>query len=522
MEWSEYTMRHKWTNLLCASTLLSIIATASCIPRAATTSVQAAQPCVPTTAGTVPVTVNLAAPTTPTVTAFAVNIQQADELAPNSAKQRVDHYILQQMQPAYARLHFSVHGDTFGSIPEIVQGQWDFTHLDNAVAALRAEHQPFFLNVRSAPAWMFNSQGNLRDPSFNEFATYMARLVGWYNKGGFTDDNGVYHHSGHYGWITTWEIWNEPNSGYEIPAPVADPSATWMQAANFARLYDVTTAAMRAVDPTIQTGGPTVSSYPDNPYIQTFVHDIREPLNFLSFHFYAIGAQSEPDTEIFNEVLGQRLLDRIVAIQKIVQQEKPTEHIPLWIDELGFNEIARLPVDPRGTSLLAYAYVATVFTLLEEHGVALYGQFPVLGDAQQSLANYQTLAIYPIFWLYVNVNHAFPPGMAMVPVSSTTGLSALAALTPDKKHLRLMLGNIRVKAPTDNNGTGVAQQVCITIAGLPSGAHTAQVWTYDAQTLKHNGPATAQTVALGQTPRTSTLALNLGGYSATIIDIPLQ
>jgi hypothetical protein len=470
----------------------------------------------------VPVTVNLAAPTAPSVTAFSVNIQQADELAPASPKEQVDHTILQQLQPAYARLHFSVHGDSFGSIPEIVQGQWDFSHLDAAVAALRAEHQPFFLNIRSAPAWMFDSQGNLRDPTFQEFATYMARLVSWYNKGGFTDDNGVYQHSGHYGWIKIWEIWNEPNSGYEIPAPVPDPSATWMQAQDFARLYDVTTSAMRAVDPTILTGGPTVSSYPDNPYIQTFVHDIQEPLNFLSFHFYAIGSQKDPDATIFNEVVGTRLLDRLTAIQAILRQEKPGEDIPLWLDELGFNEISRLPIDPRGTSLLAYAYVADVFTLLEQQRVALYGQFPVLGNAQQGLANYQTYAIYPIFWLYVQVAHAFPPGMRLLPTSAHAGLSTLAALTPDKKDLRLLLGNVQVKSPTDNNGTGVAQPVCVVINGLPAGVHTARVWSYDAQTLAHSGPAAAQTVALGHTATTATLALPLGGYSATVIDISLN
>src|SRR6185437_10547357 len=105
---------------------------------------------------------------------------------------------------------FGFHGTT--SLPESRPGQWDFTAPDTAISNMRAQHTTFILNVRSAPPFMFNSSGKLRDGTFHEYARYLARLVGWYNKGGFTDDAGVYHHSGHQGWIHTWEIWNEPSS----------------------------------------------------------------------------------------------------------------------------------------------------------------------------------------------------------------------------------------------------------------------------------------------------------------------
>lgn len=467
-----------------------------------------------------PAQVNLADPSTTAITAFGTNIQQADELAPPSPKAQAVQGILQTWQPALVRLHFGVHGDTFGSLPESVQGRWDFGHLDAAVAALRALHQPVFLNVRSAPAWMFNNQGQLRDPTFREFATYMARLVGWYNMGGFTDDAGNLHVSGHYHWISTWEIWNEPNSGFEIPAPVPDPAATWMQPEDFARLYNVTVAAMRAVDPSIQTGGPAVSSYPDNPYIRTFLHDVTEPLDFLSLHFYGIYDQQMPDAALFADLQGLRLLERILAIKAIVQQEKPGQSIPLWIDELGFNENSRQRVDPRGTSPVAFAYVADTFTLLEQQQVALFGQFPTLGNAQQSLVDWKTHRVYPIFWLYAQLTRSFPPGMKMLPVHlpNTARLSVLATLTPDMHSLRLLIGNSAVQSPDDNNGKGISQSLCLMITGARAGIHTvAHIWQFDAQTGS-NAPPSVQNVALNQ----SDVALTLPGYSATVLDILLQ
>lgn len=39
---------------------------------------------------------------------------------------------------------------------------------------------------------------------------YYGRLLAWYTRGGTTDECGVYHFSGHFYNITTWEVFNEP------------------------------------------------------------------------------------------------------------------------------------------------------------------------------------------------------------------------------------------------------------------------------------------------------------------------
>lgn len=84
------------------------------------------------------------------------------------------------------------------------------------------------LNLATIPEWMFKTakpvfypadpdvldyeyeQGNeLRDPSMKEVADYFARLAGWYTQGGFKDENGVWHESGHHYHVEYWEVLNE-------------------------------------------------------------------------------------------------------------------------------------------------------------------------------------------------------------------------------------------------------------------------------------------------------------------------
>jgi hypothetical protein len=58
------------------------------------------------------------------------------------------------------------------------------------------------------PAWNYEQGTVLRDPSFQEVGDYYARLLSWYTKGGFTDEYGMYHSSGHHYHIPIWEVRN--------------------------------------------------------------------------------------------------------------------------------------------------------------------------------------------------------------------------------------------------------------------------------------------------------------------------
>lgn len=485
--------------------------------------------CASATAGAMPVTVALNGASQPAVTALSTNVAAITNLEPqDGALPHAAWDMLRQWNPPMVRLHFGFYGGAGPSLPEAQPGSWDFTQLDALIGQLRAQGISFYLEVRTAPPWMFNAIGQLRDPTFQEFATYMARLVGWYNKGGFTDEAGHFHASGHSGWVHTWEVWNEPNSSFEIPAPVPSRPATWLAPERFAQLYDTAAQAMRRVDPAIAIGGPAISSYPDIPYLQNFVHNVHEPLNFLAFHFYAIGDAQTPDQDIFNAVYGPRFADRLNAAHQILATEKPGQAIPIWIDEVGVNEVSHLPSDPRGTSPLAYAFISEVFALASTQQVALLVQFPLVGTNQLALLDEQSHQIYRPFWFYELLARAFPPGAALVPLATPagSGLVGLAAIAPDGQSLRLLVANSRVAHATDVGGTGVPTPVHLTMIGrwqgttIPPGA-TATAWAFDAAASDKGLPAPC---AIGVTVNgAAPPAFNvvIGGYGAMIIDLPL-
>ena len=113
---------------------------------------------------------------------------------------------------------------------------WDFSLIDPMTLDFldaQAGHS-VVLNFSTAPAWLFKTdkpvtypadpdqpvwdytQGTeLRDPTGKELGDYYARLVSWYTQGGFTDEFGKRHESGHRRKIDYWEVLN---SGPRAPA----------------------------------------------------------------------------------------------------------------------------------------------------------------------------------------------------------------------------------------------------------------------------------------------------------------
>ena len=63
--------------------------------------------------------------------------------------------------------------------------------------------------------------GALVDPTCETMARHIGRVVGWYTRGGFTDDCGHWHHSGlHYEWYGL-SILNEDEHGIKPEGGIA-------------------------------------------------------------------------------------------------------------------------------------------------------------------------------------------------------------------------------------------------------------------------------------------------------------
>ena len=131
------------------------------------------------------------------------------------------------------------------------------------------------------PTWTYNEGTELRDPTGKEVADYFARLVSWYVNGGFTDEYGKRHESGHHFQIPYWEVLNEPD---------LEHNTTPQQ---YTARYDAIVAAIHKVSPATKFVGVSLAFPSGHPemfeyFLNPKNHKRGTPLDMISYHFYAV------------------------------------------------------------------------------------------------------------------------------------------------------------------------------------------------------------------------------------------
>jgi hypothetical protein len=122
----------------------------------------------------------------------------------------------------------------------------------------------------------YNNATKLKDSTLRELSNYYARLVSWYVNGGFTDECGVYHHSGHHFKIEYWEVLNEPEAEHTIQPDL------------YGRIYDAVVTAIHKVSPSTKFVGLALALR-NYSYIESFItpenHEPGIPIDIISYHF---------------------------------------------------------------------------------------------------------------------------------------------------------------------------------------------------------------------------------------------
>ncbi len=215
--------------------------------------------------------------------------------------------------------------------PENGKTFWDFTLMDQITEdfMLATAGHPVVFDFGTVPRWMFTTKTptrypanpddidwsyvadkELNDSTVQRFAEYQARLAGWYIKGGFEDEVGEWHASGHHYNVDYWEVLDEPDGDNLTPA-------------QYTQFYDAVVEAVRKVVPGMKFIGPALTpnviARPD--YMIYFLdpknHGAGIPVDMVSYHFYSL-----PDSDETPEVMQHTIFaqaDQLMSAAQYVE-----------------------------------------------------------------------------------------------------------------------------------------------------------------------------------------------------------
>jgi hypothetical protein len=279
---------------------------------------------------------------------------------------------------------------------------WDFSLIDPmTIDFLNATegHQPV-MNFSTMPTWLFKTdkpvtypadpnqpvwnytQGTeLRDPTGKEMADYYERLVSWYVKGGFTDENGVRHESGHHYKLPIWEVLNEVESEHAMTAEA------------YTKRYDAIVEGIHRASPETKFMGMALSAPKEHPeFFEYFLnpanHKAGIPLDYVSYHFYASPTPSQNISDwqytFFDQADG--FLSTVRYVENIRKRLSPNTKSDL--DELGvILPTDNTPVDkvppPTAYWNLAGSLYAYLFVELARLQIDVIGESQMVGYPTQ-------------------------------------------------------------------------------------------------------------------------------------------
>jgi Glycosyl hydrolases family 39 len=410
--------------------------------------------------------------------------------------------------------------------PKAGKTSWDFTRIDPmTIDFLEAtKGHCVILNFSTIPQWMYKTdkpveypadpeqvtwtyeQGTeLRDPSMKEVADYFARLVSWYTNAGFTDEFGNRHDSGYHYSIPYWEVLNEVDFEHHISPET------------YTKLYDEVALAMKKVQPGMKFVGLALAMETNPHYFEYFLdhknHKPGVPLDFISYHFYAVPSTDEtPAVEQFTYFAQAdgflKTVSYIEAIRKRLSPETKTT-----IDELGVisaDDLAQGTPGHVAQSIpnsywnLAGAMYAYIFGELTQMGIDVAGESQLVGFPTQfpsvSMVDWNDGKPNARFWVLKLLHDHFGPGDKQVEIESPNPNAPtnpyvyyLAFVTRDGKR-RVLLVNKRDR------------KFEVTVAGANGGQTE-----YVDQTTGFRPPATA---------KLNSETLSLGGYSVAVVTLP--
>jgi hypothetical protein len=276
---------------------------------------------------------------------------------------------------------------------------WDFTYLDSTMHAFMTATQGHdaVINFSTTPAWMWETSGKveypadpyktcwnynqgtrLRDETLKEVTDYYVRLFSWYTRGGFTDELGKFHRSGHHYKIAYWEVLNEPDLEHHISPQL------------YTRMYDAIVSALKKISPGTKFVGISVAFSTNPEWFEYFLnpanHKAGVPIEGISYHHYSNPSYEGQPLEAYQYTFFEKadaFLDRVRYIENIRKRLAPQSYT--MINELGV--ILRSPETPGPIDdhywNLAGAMYAHLFLEMTRMGIDVVGESQLVGYPTQ-------------------------------------------------------------------------------------------------------------------------------------------
>jgi hypothetical protein len=381
---------------------------------------------------------------------------------------------LRDLQPDYARfvpwLPYPRLAVAELEPPHDGQTSWDFSLIDPlTIDFLEAtKGHPAVLNFSTAPQWMwitpkpvaypadpeepvwnYTQGAELRDPSGQELAAYYARLVGWYTLGGFVDEYGKRHESGHHYQVDWCEVLNEPDLEHRIGPK------------KYTQIYDWIVTVIRAVAPRmkfvgISVAGPSQQADMFEYFLNPQNHQAGVPLDAISYHYYYAPAKDEPaeaqQFTAWDQTNG--FLNTVRYVESIRQRLSPKTATMI-------NEVGAISADDRGQNQpghvtkpipnsywnLCGALYAYLFGELANMGIETVNASQLVGYPTQypsvSLVDWETGQPNARFWVLKLLKDHFAPGDKLVRTAQPGPFVYAQAFLSRGNKRRLLLVNRR-------------------------------------------------------------------------------
>lgn len=399
--------------------------------------------------------------------------------------------------------------------PTASKTSWDFSLIDPiTIDFLNAtKGHTVILNFSTIPAWLFKTpkpveypedpdqvtwsytQGTeLRDPSGKELGEYYARLANWYVNGGFTDEVGKRHESGHHYKIDYWEVLNEPDIEHHTTPE------------QYTERYDSIVGAIHKVAPDMKFVGISVAFPSADPHwFEYFLnpknHKPGIPLDMISYHFYASPAAEQGQGPASSQFTFFDQANGFIATVRYIEaiRKRLSPSTRTTVDEIGSilagdpNLKAPIPDSYWNLSGACYAYI---FGHLASMGVDIAGESQLVGYPTQfpsvSMVDWETGGPNARFRVLELLKNNFRTGDKIVKTVANSGDIYALAMIGSNGERKLLLVNKRDRE--------------IPVA-LPGRATRVQ---YVDQTTKGGAPAS-------QTPNSETVTL--GGLAVAVVTL---